>query len=129
MRLAHVKTSRQSTHIFFISADTATQLIDFTGEADQITVRYEGNRSMVYCGIGMTADCTPAQLCSTAAKAIQTLQKLKRTAAACTLPSLPLNGAEMHGHQPILLVGGPTGTTGDPPGRNEERQFQTMEQI
>lgn len=35
----------------------------------------------------------------------------------------------MHGHRPILLVGGATGMIGDPSGRNEERQLQTTEQI
>ena len=35
----------------------------------------------------------------------------------------------MHGHRPILLVGGATGMIGDPSGRSEERQLQTTEQI
>lgn len=45
------------------------------------------------------------------------------------VPLLTLRRFQMHGHQPILLVGGATGMIGDPSGRNEERQLQTTEQI
>ena len=45
------------------------------------------------------------------------------------VPLLTLRRFQMHGHQPILLVGGATGTIGDPSGRSEERQLQTMEQV
>lgn len=45
------------------------------------------------------------------------------------VPLLTLRRFQMHGHQPILLVGGATGTIGDPSGRSEERQLQSMEQV
>ncbi|TWT12470.1 tyrosine--tRNA ligase [Planomicrobium sp. CPCC 101079] len=45
------------------------------------------------------------------------------------VPLLTLRRFQMHGHQPILLVGGATGMIGDPSGRNEERQLQTTDQI
>ncbi|MDN7240216.1 tyrosine--tRNA ligase [Planococcus sp. N028] len=45
------------------------------------------------------------------------------------VPLLTLRRFQMHGHQPILLVGGATGMIGDPSGRNEERQLQSTEQI
>lgn len=45
------------------------------------------------------------------------------------VPLLTLRRFQQHGHQPILLVGGATGMIGDPSGRNEERQLQTVEQI
>ncbi len=34
-----------------------------------------------------------------------------------------------HGHKPVLLVGGATGMIGDPDGKDEERQLQSLEQI
>lgn len=34
-----------------------------------------------------------------------------------------------HGHKAVLLVGGATGMIGDPDGKNEERNLQTLEQI
>ncbi|MFC4355894.1 tyrosine--tRNA ligase [Chryseomicrobium palamuruense] len=45
------------------------------------------------------------------------------------VPLLTLRRFQLHGHQPILLVGGATGTIGDPSGRSDERQLQTMEQV
>mgnify|MGYP003429268568 FL=1 len=45
------------------------------------------------------------------------------------VPLLTLRRFQKAGHTPILLVGGATGTVGDPSGRSEERQLQTMEQI
>ncbi|MBE1554370.1 tyrosine--tRNA ligase [Sporosarcina limicola] len=45
------------------------------------------------------------------------------------VPLLTLRRFQMHGHRPILLVGGATGMIGDPSGRSEERVLQTTEQI
>ena len=45
------------------------------------------------------------------------------------VPLLTLRRFQVHGHRPILLVGGATGMIGDPSGRSEERQLQTTEQI
>ncbi|MBS7345833.1 MAG: tyrosine--tRNA ligase [Caryophanon sp.] len=45
------------------------------------------------------------------------------------VPLLTLRRFQKAGHTPILLVGGATGTVGDPSGRSEERQLQTMEQV
>ena len=45
------------------------------------------------------------------------------------VPLLTLRRFQEHGHRPILLVGGATGMIGDPSGRSEERQLQTVEQI
>jgi len=45
------------------------------------------------------------------------------------VPLLTLRRFQMHGHQPILLIGGATGMIGDPSGRSEERQLQTTDQV
>lgn len=45
------------------------------------------------------------------------------------LPFLTLRRFQQHGHRPIVLVGGATGLIGDPSGKKEERQLQTMEQV
>ncbi|MET1031367.1 tyrosine--tRNA ligase [Domibacillus tundrae] len=45
------------------------------------------------------------------------------------LPFLTLRRFQNHGHKPIVLVGGATGTIGDPSGKKEERTLQTMEQV
>lgn len=45
------------------------------------------------------------------------------------LPFLTLKRFAKFGHKPVVLVGGGTGIIGDPSGRSEERQLQTLEVI
>lgn len=45
------------------------------------------------------------------------------------LPFLTLKRFQQYGHQPVVLVGGGTGVIGDPSGRSEERQLQTLDII
>ncbi|MBF0709936.1 MULTISPECIES: tyrosine--tRNA ligase [unclassified Gemella] len=45
------------------------------------------------------------------------------------LPFLTLKRFADYGHKPVVLVGGGTGIIGDPSGRSEERQLQSLEVI
>lgn len=45
------------------------------------------------------------------------------------MPFLVLKRFQNAGHQPIVVVGGATGTIGDPSGKNAERQMQTLATI
>ena len=45
------------------------------------------------------------------------------------LPILTLKRFAKYGHKPVVLVGGGTGIIGDPSGRSEERQLQSLETI
>lgn len=45
------------------------------------------------------------------------------------LPALILRRFQKAGHQPIALVGGATGMIGDPSGKSEERNLQSVEQL
>ncbi|MBC1920808.1 tyrosine--tRNA ligase [Listeria grayi] len=45
------------------------------------------------------------------------------------IPFMILRRFQKAGHTPIVLVGGATGTIGDPSGKKEERQLQSIEQI
>lgn len=45
------------------------------------------------------------------------------------LPFLTLKRFEQYGHKPVVLVGGGTGIIGDPSGRSEERQLQSLDVI
>src|SRR5699024_6706965 len=44
------------------------------------------------------------------------------------IPFMILKRFQLAGHQPVVLIGGGTGSIGDPSGRTSERQLQTMEQ-
>jgi tyrosyl-tRNA synthetase len=45
------------------------------------------------------------------------------------LPFLTLRRFQAQGHRPIVLVGGATGLIGDPSGKSEERNLQTLETV
>jgi tyrosyl-tRNA synthetase len=45
------------------------------------------------------------------------------------IPFMVLKRFQMAGHRPVILIGGATGTIGDPSGRQSERSLQTLEQI
>jgi tyrosyl-tRNA synthetase len=45
------------------------------------------------------------------------------------IPFMVLKRFQSYGHLPVILIGGATGTIGDPSGRQSERQLQTLEQV
>lgn len=45
------------------------------------------------------------------------------------VPFLTLRRFQQHGHRPVVLVGGATGLIGDPSGKSEERNLQTLETV
>lgn len=45
------------------------------------------------------------------------------------IPFMILKRFQLAGHKPVILIGGGTGSIGDPSGRNSERVLQTMDQI
>lgn len=45
------------------------------------------------------------------------------------IPFMMLKRFQLAGHRPVILIGGATGTIGDPSGRQAERSLQTMEQV
>ena len=45
------------------------------------------------------------------------------------IPFMVLKRFQLAGHRPVILIGGATGTIGDPSGRSSERNLQTLEEI
>ncbi|WP_136608932.1 tyrosine--tRNA ligase [Paenibacillus dokdonensis] len=45
------------------------------------------------------------------------------------IPFMVMKRFQSFGHLPVILIGGATGTIGDPSGRQSERQLQTLEQV
>ncbi|MCM0598231.1 tyrosine--tRNA ligase [Periweissella fabalis] len=45
------------------------------------------------------------------------------------IPFMVLKRFQLAGHKPVIVIGGGTGSIGDPSGRNSERVLQTMEQV
>ncbi|ODV57482.1 MULTISPECIES: tyrosine--tRNA ligase [Lysinibacillus] len=77
-------------------------------DADGMAKLLEDQSVSLYCGVDPTADSMHI---------------------GHIVPLLTLRRFQKAGHRPILLVGGATGMIGDPSGRSEERQLQTVEQI
>ncbi|EEL85403.1 tyrosine--tRNA ligase [Bacillus cereus] len=45
------------------------------------------------------------------------------------IPFMMMKRFQLAGHHPVILIGGATGTIGDPSGRQSERQLQTLEVV
>ena len=45
------------------------------------------------------------------------------------IPFMILRRFQLAGHKPVILIGGATGSIGDPSGRTSERVLQSMEQV
>lgn len=80
------------------------QQTDETGLKDLL----EKEKISLYCGVDPTADSMHI---------------------GHLLPFLTLRRFQKHGHRPLVLVGGATGLIGDPSGKKEERQLQTLERV
>src|SRR5436190_10804890 len=82
---------------------------------------------------GLVADCTePAALAKRIQEGPITLYAgFDPTADSLhvgnLVPLLGLRRFQMHGHHPITLAGGATGSIGDPSGKTQERQLLTKE--
>ena len=95
MKINYPSRPHSSLAVEFIPSKNDLDLADFSGETDQISTRYTGDSCTLYYGIGAAQECTAARLRTAAAKAVQTIQKMKRTGAAFLLPSLPLAPGEV----------------------------------
>jgi tyrosyl-tRNA synthetase len=81
---------------------------------------------------GLVADCTDkAELAKRAAAPLTLYCGFDPTADSLhvgnLVPLLGLRRFQLHGHHPIALAGGATGSIGDPSGKTQERQLLTKE--
>ncbi|MGX7059019.1 tyrosine--tRNA ligase [Vagococcus humatus] len=77
-------------------------------DAEGLKEYVENNKISLYCGVDPTGDSMHI---------------------GHLIPFMMLKRFQMFGHHPYILIGGATGTIGDPSGRTSERQLQTMEQV
>jgi leucyl aminopeptidase len=91
-----VKLSRKPTfptHILLCTKDRVKNIPDFTGDTNEIAVRYEKNHTIIYCGCGDKDASTPGVVRTAAAKGVQKALELKRT----TVSLLTSDGAAVEG--------------------------------
>ena len=84
--------------------DAINQQTDAEGLRDYV----ENNKISLYCGVDPTGDSMHI---------------------GHLIPFMMLKRFQQFGHHPYILIGGATGTIGDPSGRTSERQLQSMEQV
>ncbi|MFW7369069.1 tyrosine--tRNA ligase [Vagococcus fluvialis] len=77
-------------------------------DAEGLRQYVENNKISLYCGVDPTGDSMHI---------------------GHLIPFMMLKRFQNFGHHPHILIGGATGTIGDPSGRTSERQLQTMEQV
>jgi tyrosyl-tRNA synthetase len=77
-------------------------------DAEGLREYVKNNKISLYCGVDPTGDSMHI---------------------GHLIPFMMLKRFQNFGHHPHILIGGATGTIGDPSGRTSERQLQTMEQV
>ncbi|KRL20271.1 tyrosine--tRNA ligase [Lentilactobacillus kisonensis] len=77
-------------------------------DADGLKKLVSNNSISLYCGVDPTGDSMHI---------------------GHLIPFMMMKRFELAGHHPYILIGGATGSIGDPSGRKSERQLQTMEKV
>jgi Leucyl aminopeptidase len=88
MKLKISKTAHLSTRLLFRTKNAGPSMADFEGEKNDVSVRYEGNNALVYCGIGDETAVTGNSVRTVAAKGVQKVLELKRTEVSIDLTGL-----------------------------------------
>lgn len=88
MNIQVVDTPRNETRIVFVSSgDTAKEIPDFEGKTGETTVRYDGETTYIYCGIGDPDGCTTEHIRSAAACGVRKAGLLKRSEVTVVEPT------------------------------------------
>lgn len=86
MKIRRRETATTSTQIRFVTTSEAEMPSDFSARPGESAIRYDRDRTFIYCGIGDAASCTLSILCSSAAVAAQSILKLKRSEFSVNFP-------------------------------------------
>jgi tyrosyl-tRNA synthetase len=86
----------------------STNIIDELLLREGLRDYVENNKISLYCGVDPTGDSMHI---------------------GHLIPFMMLKRFQLLGHHPYILIGGATGTIGDPSGRTSERQLQSMKQV
>ncbi|MCX7726285.1 MAG: leucyl aminopeptidase family protein [Chitinispirillaceae bacterium] len=95
IQIRKVKHSDYLTIIRFLCKDTTKDIVDFKAEVEEITVRYEQKKTIIYCGLGEADKCSVIDIRAVVMKAISQLKKLERKSVAIEIPSLPIDSKEV----------------------------------
>lgn len=88
MKIKISKSIHYPTQIQFLFNEDADQITDFNADAGDVSVRYSGEESIIYGGIGEKDSISATVLRNVSAKAIQRAIDLKRDKLSIILPSI-----------------------------------------
>jgi leucyl aminopeptidase len=86
MKLTTSKTAHFSTHIVLLTKGNALNVLDFYAKKNDVTVRYEGAKAVVYCGLGDAEAVTGSTVRSAVASGVRAALELKRSDLSLALP-------------------------------------------
>ncbi len=86
------KSAKSDTKVIFIDIKSKKTLKDFEGKTGEISVRYEGQDTLIYCGLGEKKECDDEILRTASANAIRKASELKRTKVSIIDPSIKSKG-------------------------------------
>jgi leucyl aminopeptidase len=89
MKAARVKKPTADTQIVFVFDDKAKDWPDFEAKADEVAVRYEGDKTLVLAGLGKRSEFALNLIRSQAARAVAKAAKLKRKKVCLFGPDTP----------------------------------------
>ncbi len=80
--------SKNSNHqvVLNLVSQGSLDIIDFQGVSDEVSVRYEEEKALIYCGLGKKEEVSCAKLRAAGARGIQKALELKRTEVSLILP-------------------------------------------
>ena len=78
MKLSISKTAHSPTQIVFLTKENAQMVPDFSGKKNDTTVRYDGKKAVIYCGLGEKDAVSAGVIRSAAAAGAQKALELKR---------------------------------------------------
>jgi len=88
MKLTITSTPHFQTQLVFVAGDDAAhKIMDFEAGKNTVTVRYETKKTIIYCGYGKKAECTPATIRSAAACGMRQALSLKRSEISLVVPA------------------------------------------
>ncbi|MDD5675146.1 MAG: leucyl aminopeptidase [Chitinivibrionales bacterium] len=97
MKIILSSKAHHATIIKFMLADEAKRspapaIADFKGEKDEVAVRYNGDRTIIYCGLGEKSKYSTLQIRAAAARGIQKAIDLKRGDVSLVSPQVLSRG-------------------------------------
>ncbi|HMD68274.1 MAG TPA: leucyl aminopeptidase [Chitinivibrionales bacterium] len=86
MKLSVSKTAHFPTQIVFVTKESTSGVPDFEAAKNKTTVRYDGKKAVVYCGLGEAGAVTAAVIRSAAAAGTRAALELKRSELSLVVP-------------------------------------------